>query len=866
MSWNDGEEETPLQPKSFAFGIRSGGKSPTQFSAASDHKAYAAGIGHFDLSFNKRPPTLQQQVGGRFSNSDSLLTRSTKEPHKIIAGITLSTFPKKLPATPVTLRLDNENPKSMNSAPMCIVKSAIADRKSPPLELEKKIYGITSAPITKRTQPQENSQIHQISQVDLGKKVTDSTVIEDAKRRSTSNRFISPIPHNKSIDLKSISSNKERDACESIPVDFIFINAVEITADSTLPSIRIDNASRNIYLSCFDKSPTPTCRRTVISYSSIIGVFLNLNKLASRTGNIPNFVAIKYCKDNENAADKEAVCDLSDENVNPIPCALIIMSIEAVGTVRKRLKDGFLAKKLRSPNAEETSDLLAPYFAKNNIDHDVFLCSLQTDKPSSLLRRSTRRSSGGIGLLTQPSDPTDCITYMTYPIEINAQDVITISRGDLKRFEDREYFNDNLIDLKVKHMVFALPPEKRDKVHAFSCLFYPKLKELRNPREAHEAISRWTKNVDIFTMDYVFVPINYSLHWSLCVVVRPILWLIDQYMEKLDDKEELLKGKDGRERDKACLLFLDSLSMHNIASVANTVTNYLSYEWKAKQRKKIAASSDAPSSSSESNSSNSESADCNKCIASCLSLSQKSAFEARLASSISLDDNTNLFSDIPKIKCKVPMQENGFDCGVFVIKYVESLLDIFPSSTQSDIDRKMPQLHGGLFTQREITKERILYRELLREIEVTWRESREKLKTEGALTEDSQGSSLLNMDPEAVGPESQERLRRSQEALQSEKVILQPEAERSNLQDDDDDYVYPSDEDVLQPQFESDRKAFTVIDDEETYVEETQTDSHPLFKEYSYIDPIIEPSNISSGEKFFPRKAEKRRRSDSFDN
>jgi hypothetical protein len=32
---------------------------------------------------------------------------------------------------------------------------------------------------------------------------------------------------------------------------------------------------------------------------------------------------------------------------------------------------------------------------------------------------------------------------------------------------------------------------------------------------------RWTKSVDLFDMDYVLVPINLDLHWSLTVIVRP---------------------------------------------------------------------------------------------------------------------------------------------------------------------------------------------------------------------------------------------------------------------------------------------------------------------------------------------------------
>ena len=43
----------------------------------------------------------------------------------------------------------------------------------------------------------------------------------------------------------------------------------------------------------------------------------------------------------------------------------------------------------------------------------------------------------------------------------------------------------------------------------------------KSPGSGYESVRRWTKNVDIFTKDFLFVPINESLHWSLAVVCWP---------------------------------------------------------------------------------------------------------------------------------------------------------------------------------------------------------------------------------------------------------------------------------------------------------------------------------------------------------
>lgn len=101
------------------------------------------------------------------------------------------------------------------------------------------------------------------------------------------------------------------------------------------------------------------------------------------------------------------------------------------------------------------------------------------------------------------------------------KDAVTICKGDLKRLEEPEYWNDSLIDLRVKFYLEKMDPEKRAKVHAFSTLFYPKLTEEKDLVNAHKLVARWTKNFDIFSKDFVLVPVNQSIHWSLFVLVRP---------------------------------------------------------------------------------------------------------------------------------------------------------------------------------------------------------------------------------------------------------------------------------------------------------------------------------------------------------
>ena len=143
--------------------------------------------------------------------------------------------------------------------------------------------------------------------------------------------------------------------------------------------------------------------------------------------------------------------------------------------------------------------------------------------------RSTRRKRRAAALA---DDPTDGLTFVIYPIEPETLDAVTISNGDMKRLQPEIYLNDNLIDFKIKHILRELEQQpqggeigqqRRKRIHAFSCMFYAKLTEVRggNDGQQHTMVRRWTKNFDIFLKEFVLVPVNQAFHWSLATIVRP---------------------------------------------------------------------------------------------------------------------------------------------------------------------------------------------------------------------------------------------------------------------------------------------------------------------------------------------------------
>lgn len=131
--------------------------------------------------------------------------------------------------------------------------------------------------------------------------------------------------------------------------------------------------------------------------------------------------------------------------------------------------------------------------------------------------------------------------------------------------------------------------EDRDRspvLHVFSSHFYTTLSE-----EGPGAVQSWTarKNIDIFSKRFIFVPINKSLHWSLCVVVNPGNIVGSCRASEGFDGAELVDSDDSLTKDSPmpCILFLDSLKAHRKKAVASNVCKWLNAEWKRMEKRPI---------------------------------------------------------------------------------------------------------------------------------------------------------------------------------------------------------------------------------------------------------------------------------------
>ena len=99
----------------------------------------------------------------------------------------------------------------------------------------------------------------------------------------------------------------------------------------------------------------------------------------------------------------------------------------------------------------------------------------------------------------------------------------TVEWKDLERLDDGEFLNDNLIGFYLRYLEIRLEerdPELAGRVYWFNTFFFASLTQTARGqgRINYDAVTKWTRNVDLFNFDYIIVPINESAHWYIALI------------------------------------------------------------------------------------------------------------------------------------------------------------------------------------------------------------------------------------------------------------------------------------------------------------------------------------------------------------
>ncbi|KAK3074831.1 hypothetical protein LTR53_002426 [Teratosphaeriaceae sp. CCFEE 6253] len=98
---------------------------------------------------------------------------------------------------------------------------------------------------------------------------------------------------------------------------------------------------------------------------------------------------------------------------------------------------------------------------------------------------------------------------------------VTVDFVDLERLDEDEWLNDNIVSMKLRQIEEDIADEWRDKVHFFNTFFYTSL-SLKNGKKAfnYDGVKKWTKGKDLLSLPYVVVPINADMHWYVAIIAN----------------------------------------------------------------------------------------------------------------------------------------------------------------------------------------------------------------------------------------------------------------------------------------------------------------------------------------------------------
>lgn len=144
------------------------------------------------------------------------------------------------------------------------------------------------------------------------------------------------------------------------------------------------------------------------------------------------------------------------------------------------------------------------------------------------------------GVLSQDGDVREsldpCVDLCRYPPEGTKGSMI-IKSSDLLTLDSDTFLNDTVIDFYMSYLKNAeLPKDLSERVFVFNTFFYstlnksqaknltPEERKLPLTKRRHGNVKRWTKGVDLFSKDFIVIPICQNSHWFLVIVCYP--WLV----------------------------------------------------------------------------------------------------------------------------------------------------------------------------------------------------------------------------------------------------------------------------------------------------------------------------------------------------
>jgi sentrin-specific protease 7 len=100
---------------------------------------------------------------------------------------------------------------------------------------------------------------------------------------------------------------------------------------------------------------------------------------------------------------------------------------------------------------------------------------------------------------------------------------VTVNEEDIERLDDGNYLNDTLIEFYIRWLEHHLLQDKPDiakRIYFLNTFFYERLTTNSKGKRGfnYEAVQRWTSKIDLLSYDYIVVPVNENAHWYVAII------------------------------------------------------------------------------------------------------------------------------------------------------------------------------------------------------------------------------------------------------------------------------------------------------------------------------------------------------------
>ncbi|XP_076904653.1 ubiquitin-like-specific protease 1D [Bidens hawaiensis] len=209
-------------------------------------------------------------------------------------------------------------------------------------------------------------------------------------------------------------------------------------------------------------------------------------------------------------------------------------------------------------------------------------------------------------------DPSMEDVKIYYPSRDDS-DSVEVSYADIACLAPEAYISSVIMNFYIRCLQQSSSSSESatGNFHFFTTYFCNKLEKLSYKEDSFLKFRKWWKGVNIFEKAYIFLPVHEDAHWSLVIICFP---------DKEDEMDPIL-------------LHLDSLELHDSMSLFNNIKRFLKEEWSYLRKSESFVNITVPNEIWEN-------------------------LDCRLDHKI----------------VTVPQQKNEYDCGLFVLFYMERFI------------------------------------------------------------------------------------------------------------------------------------------------------------------------------------------------